>query len=329
MSQTCQTCQAYKTFPATLEPDEKKSNWGYDDCFHGLPLEYVHVFVHHDYSMKMHTHSFYEVNLVLRGSGRHYLEGQSFPVERGCVFVIPPDIRHGYLACPPEEDREGRTLDVCHFLVHSAFFHKYAEELRSMTGFPALFEIEPYLRSRYEEEMFLVLHEQQMAQLQPSLSQLLKLCRQEYPVGREALKNALTLYLFGLLCGYMAEDSSFVPDRQEDRARAILRCLEYIQRNCGEPLTVEKLARQCGMSRSTFIRAFEQVCHQPPIAYLIDTRLGRARELLLSNRRLTVTEIAQSCGFYDDSHFVRFFVKREGMTPSQFRREFGAAGAQD
>lgn len=261
---------------------------------------------------------------MLQGAGRHYLEEQSFPVKRGCVFVIPPGIRHGYLACPPEEAPENRTLDVCHILVHNAFFHKYAEELHSMAGFPVLFEIEPYLRSQNERQLFLVLEEEQLEQLSAPLSRLLELHRREWPVGKEALKNALALYLFGLLCGFMAEEPGFVPTSQEEYSRAILRCMEYIHRSCGEPLTVELLAQQCGMSRSTFIRAFEQVCHRPPIAYLIETRLGKARELLLADSpKMTVTEIAQSCGFYDDSHFIRAFVKREGVTPLQFRRKFG------
>lgn len=46
-------------FPATLEPDKEKANWGYDDCFHGFPLEYIRAFVHQNYSINMHTHSFY------------------------------------------------------------------------------------------------------------------------------------------------------------------------------------------------------------------------------------------------------------------------------
>lgn len=49
-----------------------------------------------DFPINMHAHSFYEINIVVSGYGRHYIEGTNCRAEAGNVFAIPPKVRHGY-----------------------------------------------------------------------------------------------------------------------------------------------------------------------------------------------------------------------------------------
>ena len=50
-------------------------------------------------------------------------------------------------------------------------------------------------------------------------------------------------------------------------------------------------------------------------------RIEKAKKLLLSTS-LSVTEIAEHTGYGDYRVFTKVFKKTEGITPSQFRREF-------
>jgi AraC family transcriptional regulator, arabinose operon regulatory protein len=60
-----------------------------------------------------------------------------------------------------------------------------------------------------------------------------------------------------------------------------------------------------------------------PYQYLVQFRIQKSKEQLLEDRGRTVKEIAAAVGFQDDSHFVHTFHKLAGMTPVQFRMQYG------
>lgn len=55
--------------------------------------------------------------------------------------------------------------------------------------------------------------------------------------------------------------------------------------------------------------------------YLTNIRMEKAKKLLLSTS-LSVAEVARQSGYGDYRMFTKVFKKAEGVTPSQFRREF-------
>lgn len=113
--------------------------------------------------------------------------------------------------------------------------------------------------------------------------------------------------------------------QEQDRARTAIhlapwqlqRAKELIAVHLGRSLTVAWLARECGLSRCHFSRAFQGSTGLSPHQWLTRARLDRARQLLLGER--TVAEVAQACGFTDQAHFARVFVRHVGTPPSQWR----------
>ncbi len=297
-------------YPEKLEPQQGKQIWSTTDCFSGVDLDYVRPGLHSDYVIGMHSHDFYEINLIIRGSGRHYIESNSCDVAEGSVFVIPPHIQHGYYPYS--------RLDVYHLLIHPEFFSRYASELYACPGYTALFEIEPFLRCRFEKALFLTLNSGVLKQLLLEFEELERLYSMQYG-GKYVLLNARTLYLIGGLCQMMSLTGAASPGQSAPDYRPILQCMESIRRNPGEKLTVSILAKQAGMSRSTFLRHFGTICSCTPMEYLMQTRLEKAKELLLSTP-LSVTQIALECGFYDCSHLIRHFVQAFGVPPAAYRK---------
>jgi len=57
-----------------------KTYWSHADCFNGEKEEYIKSFVHRNYNIRFHTHSFYELNIVLGGRGEHLLDKMRFEV---------------------------------------------------------------------------------------------------------------------------------------------------------------------------------------------------------------------------------------------------------
>ncbi|RAY11077.1 AraC family transcriptional regulator [Actinomadura craniellae] len=96
---------------------------------------------------------------------------------------------------------------------------------------------------------------------------------------------------------------------------------EWALRNLHRPLTVDQLADQAGFSRRTLIRRFHADTGMPPMRWLIDARLARARELLESTD-LTVEAVARSCGLGTPANFRTLFRTHVGLSPGRYRDTF-------
>lgn len=94
----------------------------------------------------------------------------------------------------------------------------------------------------------------------------------------------------------------------------------WLRLSLARPITRAEMARRAGVAESTFAAAFRATYGVPPLRYLNDLRLERARDLLGSSRA-TVEEVSVTCGFSDLPWFSRSFRRRYGMTPSAWRRE--------
>lgn len=94
---------------------------------------------------------------------------------------------------------------------------------------------------------------------------------------------------------------------------------DFIQARLLQPITLEDMASVAGYSPSRFLLLFRNATGSSPHQYIMRKRLERAHDLLL-HTRLSIGEIASDCGFADQSHFIRLFKRRTGLTPQQFRR---------
>jgi len=90
--------------------------------------------------------------------------------------------------------------------------------------------------------------------------------------------------------------------------------------NLGERLTVAQLALSAGLSQSQLSRAFKRSCGISPHRYVIQRRLERAQELMLTTSE-SLGMIAVICGMTDQSHLTRWFKRIVGATPHRWRRD--------
>jgi AraC family transcriptional regulator len=104
-----------------------------------------------------------------------------------------------------------------------------------------------------------------------------------------------------------------------DRRRAVESAL-WIAAHAGEPLALEALARQAGLSLFHYLRVFGAVLGVTPHQYLVRCRLRQAAQLLAEAEDRAITEIALDVGFADLSNFVRSFHRAAGVSPRAFRR---------
>lgn len=264
-----------------------------DNFRHGFSAR---AFTYTDYSIELHNHDFYEVNIVLGGMGTHCIETSRFSITAGDVFVIPPMVAHSYT--------ETESLEVYHILLKKAFLRQNRAEAEKVAGFLQLTEIEPFLRSSFSSPFFLHLNQLQRLQLKNRLELIddggafsWEECA---PMKYHGIWEIL-YWFSALLNRQLLSGETASPQKYE---RYILDALEYIHKHYGEKITIDTLCKKEFLSRSTFLRAFKGICGISPIEYLIRYRCEKAVDML-TNTGCSKTLVAQNCGFSDLSHMMR------------------------
>lgn len=282
-------------FPPLTVPASKR-HWSHADSFGTDEYEYINSFVHYDYAIGYHTHSFYELNIILSGEGYHYIEQMACHAKPGCVFLIPPYIKHGYI------NKSGLT--VYHMLIHRDFIKYCFEEFRKTEGYFLLFETEPYLRAHYNENMFLILTTDELVQVKQDID-MIKSCgsMQNANIFINTIAKKILCQLCMLITKHYGIENNHLQAKKELISMAD--CLNYIHQNFDEKLTVSQLAERLHVSRSTFIRQFAKICGCSPHEYIQQYRIKKAHEYLKTTDK-TATDIAQECGFYDASHMRKY-----------------------
>ncbi|MCA6216758.1 AraC family transcriptional regulator [Ideonella sp. B7] len=108
------------------------------------------------------------------------------------------------------------------------------------------------------------------------------------------------------------------------RPAGLQRARQLLDDASAESLSLATLAREAGLSRFHFLRAFAQATGLTPHAYQMQRRLGRARRMIAAGHRLADT--AAACGFVDQSHLNRLFMRCYGLTPGRYRQAVLSVG---
>ena len=96
--------------------------------------------------------------------------------------------------------------------------------------------------------------------------------------------------------------------------------VDYINRRIQEPITVDDICGAVHMSKYHFCRRFKAMTGLTPMAYVLQTRLALAKDMLRRTED-SVLRISESCGFGSQAHFCRVFRQATGMSPLQYRKQ--------
>jgi AraC family transcriptional regulator len=101
-------------------------------------------------------------------------------------------------------------------------------------------------------------------------------------------------------------------------APRLRRVRDYVQAHLGGVLRVDDLAREAGLSRWHFSRAFLEATGETPACYVRRARLEYAARLLRTTAR-PVLQVAYEAGFESPSHLTALFRRYLGVPPGAYR----------
>lgn len=154
----------------------------------------------------------------------------------------------------------------------------------------------------------------------------------DFSYCREALRLQITDYIlkpvnydeFGTCIDNLK--ISMFESRTTDESAAlgentIIGIVRYMQEHLAEEISLNVLSEEFHLSAQYISQLFKSEIGVNFLAYLTNIRMEKAKKLLLSTT-FSIAEISEKCGYGDYRVFTKVFKKTEGITPSQYRRDF-------
>jgi len=168
------------------------------------------------------------------------------------------------------------------------------------------------------------------SRIRESFARIAPLVEAEQP-NREMsrLRVQLNELLLGLLD--LLREQNVVPDEAlTTRRRAVQLFLEELEHDAdllARPWTLERMAEECGVKRTTFSEYCRELTNTSPMEALNRWRLANAASRLGSGERTSITSIALDSGYSSSQYFATKFSKIYGLSPRQWRAR--ATGRSD
>jgi AraC family transcriptional regulator len=112
------------------------------------------------------------------------------------------------------------------------------------------------------------------------------------------------------------EETDFETTNLNSRLR---RVCSYIDASLGTNLTLSQLAAEANLSQDHLIRTFRQNLGMTPHQYVMQRRIEKAKELLISTNT-PIAELSMATGFSDQSHLSTAFRRAVGQSPARYRK---------
>jgi AraC family L-rhamnose operon transcriptional activator RhaR len=269
------------------------------------PSELVGFWIaHQPLSVFPHFHEFYELALIVQGTGLHTASTGDQRIRRGTVIFIAPGISHGY--------RMGEDLVVynCFLRVEAAQFD--LPWARRDTWLAQLFG-PPGIEPRHP--LVLTLDE---APFMECLAHLEAIRERPADERSEAFDLGHLLLALDVLARHLDRGVAEQPTVHPRASTLVVSALDLLDHDPARHWTLDELAGSLFVGSFHLVREFKRWVGLPPMAYLSRRRAEHAA-MLLATTDAAVSEVGAQVGWPDPSHFSRRFRSQMGVSPRAYR----------
>lgn len=303
------------TFQPSATHEKDSYIWKFEDVYsldhHGKgDTIYSKAYYHVNAGTDIHSHEFYEINIVTEGYGTHIINGVKYNAVKGKVYIIPPMVKHRLDSI--------KGMNVFHILLNNYFMERYKAELESLSGFFSLFYENA---TDFKNDTFLKLTESQLAIIK-NLCDILVEEQKGFSTHikhTEIICNNLIVIIIAELSKMMKSNHLDKKVRNSNEI-AIVRILDYVNSHYADKITIETLLSISFLSKTNMIKYFRLYTKSTPLKYLYQVRTNKAKEKMESGIT-DVTLIANECGFFDASHLNKHFKSAFGISPKLYIKQ--------
>lgn len=262
-----------------------------------------------------------ELNIRLCGVGfsheKEYVFTQKENSHKNCYLLI-------YFKTPFEcRTKNGIEQGYAHsYVLHAPYFPTFhTSSSSSKKGFVddwmyiggAMID---RLVSKYNIPLNEIVHSQRNNNISEIISDIYNELNSELEFKDDKLK-VLTLNLFIELARI---NEMYKKHSNIDEFSRISSVCNQMQKKFSDNWTIGDMAHLSGYSQSRFISLFKRYFGKSPMDFLIDYRIAQAKNMIESNM-MTMTEIADACGFSSLYYFSRVFKSRCEISPSKYKNQ--------
>ena len=135
------------------------------------------------------------------------------------------------------------------------------------------------------------------------------------------------LLLNGKLLTYISlilEEANSAQKASSYKRKIVMQAQSYIKEHFGEQIKLSDIAKEVNLSPNYFHTLFTEVCGITPHDYLVEHRVSIAKNLLIT-ADLSLSAIAEKCGFKNQQYLTSVFKLKTGSSPAQFKKEHQSA----
>lgn len=239
--------------------------------------------------LKQHYHNLFEIYFIKKGVCTYFIDNKVYRLEPGDLVLIPDGVIHN---TKYPSGGHSRILINCS--------HRYIPA--------SVREILPSMLYLYRNR-----------EIYDGICDIFEKIEYEYNHPDKFTDEALCCYthsLFFLLVRNLNSRTS-----AQRGCEYIERAADYIRNNFSDEITLTKIAKMFNVSAEHFSRMFKKETGFGFNKYLTLVRLQKAESLLKSGKKISVTQIADACGFEDSNYFSAKFKKFYGISPKKLQNQ--------
>lgn len=262
-------------------------------------------------TMRLSKHHF-KMLFILDGEIEHEIEGLSgrLPLTKGDILIAPVVERHHYINPDPRKAIPMQAVRI--FLDAELLGQRAARRVK---------------RPESDLADYIVHHFNRVVQLRGGVdNQIMDLIREfrdETESRRPGYRHRVRSLCTDLI---VAVSRKLGPAARGPRAalerpgsQIVSAAREYVFKHYSKDLTLGEVAWHVGKGEEHLARVFKRETGQSVFDYVREMRVNQAKTFLL-NPAMSLTQIAERCGFHSLSFFSRTFRQQAGMSPSQYRK---------
>lgn len=245
--------------------------------------------------LEEHIHGdYFELTYCVKGTQTYWVEGKSYTMESGDVFITLPGERHGSGECFKEKSQiyylqlHRSLLGLLGIEENIDFFYTNLSNLKNRK-----FQVDKRTLILLEEIL-------QEALYTTSFSKII-------------LRNKLSELLIECIKGTKVSKYE-----EKDIPKAIQKVLAYVEEHLEDNIKIEDMLEGISWSESRFKVVFRECMGVPPKEYVLRKKMEKARELIEEDK-YTITDIAYKMGFSSSQYFTVVFKRFNMYTPTKYQ----------
>lgn len=264
------------------------------DEAHSIQVIRVHV-----ENWPLHGHSFFEIELVVKGLGKGIINGKEVVLKPGRIHLLTTADFHEMQWETPKEETEMICVRIDKSVLHFEIIEK-------------IFQANQVLSFQLDQREY--------RQIYHMLEAAWDMDGQNIGVKNiGALQEACIVHLIeAVIILLLQKVPTFQEERQAEKEH-VFKAIAYLEMNFSKKPTLEEVSAFVGLNKNYFSTLFHKETGKTFVQYINNLKLRYAKNLLKSTK-MPVNEICYASGFHSFSTFMHEFKKKYKETPMKYRK---------